>query len=92
MALKTEMTRDRSDGDIFPIFNGSGDAMQAFEHDAMYAHALSQAVNELATDAAPYWLNGGLSGETKSWLLQRADELMAEWLGKNNEVTNVSGN
>lgn len=58
--LKTIMAKEC--GEWFPLFDGEGDAMPAFEHDAAYAHALVQAVEEYRQD--------------RGYILARAAEIM----------------
>ncbi|MGE7138355.1 hypothetical protein ACQKIE_12070 [Luteibacter sp. NPDC031894] len=68
MKLKTMMAIEC--GEVFPLFDGGGDAMPAFEHDAAAAHALMIAMDEQQLIA--YRL-------AVAAIKRRADEILAEW-------------
>lgn len=77
MKLKTEVRQ--GDDMVVPIAAGDEfDQFNAYCHDAAYAHAILQAVNELG-EKSNYWTNYGPTSDQQQWIFERADELMAEW-------------
>jgi hypothetical protein len=70
--LKTMMARECDEW--FPLFDGEGDAMPAFEHDAAYAHALVMAMEEFRPKVGYAMWEFAIP-----MITNRADELMREW-------------
>ena len=70
--LKTEVV----DGKI------KGCTIQSLNHDALYAHALVQALSECRdTDGERAYTETSVAANA-AWILKRADELMREWGAK----------
>jgi len=52
---------------------------QALEHDAAYAHALVRALGELGVTLDGIFAECCQASDTRQFVFERADELMAEW-------------
>jgi len=76
--LKTEVV----DGKLYyDPYDGSG-ALEQAEHDALYAHALVQALSECRDPDGDRAYTETSVAANAAWILKRADELMREWSSK----------
>ena len=74
MKLRTMMQR-RLDGVCMPWCDPNKPVFECYNHDAMVAHAMIRAMNEIEGTYA----DCSTAEDVRTFLHERADELMREW-------------